>query len=283
MNTSGHTRRRRTGHGPAAAGGAVLLALILVALAAPLLSPEEPGRIAGDPAEPPGARFWLGTNALGQDLFSHLLYGARTSLLVGFLAACLSTGLSAAVGISAGMWRRGQGMLMALVDLFLALPQVPLIVLMVVFWGPGFWSLVGTLALIGWAAFARVVRAQVSVTLRKEYVEAARALGASEGRVLRAIVLMEVAPILFTKFLLTVRWAVLMEATLGLLGLADPGRVSWGLVLHQAFGYPLLFLTGTWIWWAVPPAIGIVVVTVALMAVGQDVDLWLNPAMRPPA
>ncbi len=283
MNASGHPRRRRNGRGTAAAGTGVLVVLILLALAAPLLSPEEPGRIAGDPAARPGARFWLGTNALGQDLFSHLLYGARTSLLVGFLAACLSTGLSAAVGISAGMWRQGQGMLMALVDLFLALPQVPLIVLLVVFWGPGFWPLVGTLALIGWAAFARVVRAQVSVTLRKEYVEAARALGATEGRVLRAIVLTEVAPILFTKFLLTVRWAVLMEATLGLLGLADPGRVSWGLVLHQAFGYPLLFLTDAWIWWVVPPAMGIVLVTVALMAVGQDVDLWLNPATRPTA
>lgn len=275
--------RRRRGGGSAAAGGAVLAILVLIALAAPLLSPAEPGRLAGDPVAPPGGRFWLGTNALGQDLFSHLLHGARTSLLIGFLVACLSTGLSAAVGISAGMWRRGQGMLMALVDLFLALPQVPIIVLMVVFWGPGFWPLVVALALIGWAAFARVVRAQVSVTLRKEYVLAARGLGASEGRILRAIVLAEVAPLLFTKFLLTVRWAVLMEATLGLLGLADPGRVSWGLVLHQAFGYPLLFLTGAWTWWAVPPAIGIVVVTVALMAVGQDVDLWLNPAMRPPA
>ncbi len=283
MNASSHLRRRRNGRGTAAVGGAVLVVLIFLALAAPLLSPEEPGRIAGDPAAPPDPRFWLGTNALGQDLFSHLLYGARTSLLVGFLAACLSTGLSALVGISAGMWQQGQGMLMALVDLFLALPQVPLIVLLVVFWGPGFWPLVGTLALIGWAAFARVVRAQVSVTLRREYVEAARALGATEGRVLRAIVLTEVAPLLFTKFLLTVRWAVLMEATLGLLGLADPGRVSWGLVLHQAFGYPLLFLTDAWIWWVVPPAMGIVLVTVALMAVGQDVDLWLNPATRPPA
>lgn len=258
----------------------MLVALALLAVAAPLLTPEEPNRIAGAPAEPPGSRFWLGTNALGQDLLAHLLYGARTSLMVGLFAACLSTGLSASVGITAGVWRRGQGMLMALVDLFLALPQVPLIVLLVVFWGPGFWSLVGTLALIGWAAFARVVRAQVSVTLRKEYVEAARALGSTEGRVLRAIILPEVIPILFTKFLLTVRWAVLMEATLGLLGLADPGRVSWGQVLHQAFGYPLLFLTDAWMWWVVPPALGIVVVTLALMAVGQDVDLWLNPAIR---
>jgi ABC-type dipeptide/oligopeptide/nickel transport system permease subunit len=137
------------------------------------------------------------------------------------------------------------------------------------------------MGLLGWAAFARIVRAQVIVTLRRDYVEAARAVGAAPARLFRHCVLPEVAPILFTKFLLTVRWAVLLEATLGLLGLGDPGRVSWGLMLHQAFSYPLLFVTDAWVWWAGPPALAIVLVSLGLMAVGQDLDHWLNPHAAP--
>jgi ABC-type dipeptide/oligopeptide/nickel transport system permease subunit len=173
--------------------------------------------------------------------------------------------------------------LLAIIDLFLAIPAVPILVLLIAFLGPGFWPLVVALGLLGWAAFARIVRAQVLVTLRKDYVEAARAIGAPGTRLFRRAVLPEIAPILFTKFLLTVRWAVLLEATLGLLGLGDPGRVSWGLMLHQAFSYPLLFVTDAWIWWAGPPAIAIVGVSLGLMAIGQDLDYWLNPHAAPPA
>lgn len=276
-------RHRWTRHAAAASGVAALALVVTLALAAPLLAPYDPLKTVGDPAAPPGDHFRLGTNVLGQDLFSLLLYGARTSLLVGFLAAGLSTLLSAAAGVTAGLWSRGRGLVTALVDLFLAIPGVPLVVLLAVFLGPGFWPLVAALVGVGWAAFARIVHAQVAVTIRKDYVEAAWALGATPGRVIRTSILPEIAPILYTKFLLTVRWAVLMEATLGLLGLGDPGRVSWGLVLHQAFAYPLLFVTDAWLWWAGPPALGIVATSLGLMAIGQDLDLWLNPASRLPS
>lgn len=271
------------GHGASVLGAALLALVTMLALAAPWLVPSRPWDTVGDPAAPPDARFPLGTNVLGQDLFSLLLYGARTSLMIGFLVAGLSTALSAAVGVTAGLWPRGRAAIMALVDLFLAIPSVPLVVLLAVFLGSGFWSLVVVLVLVGWAAFARIVQAQVQVTIRKDYVEAARALGARSGRVIRTSILPEVAPVLSTKFLLTVRWAVLMEATLGLLGLGDPGRVSWGLMLHQAFSYPLLFITDAWIWWAAPPALAIVATSLGLMAIGRDLDLWLNPASRLPS
>ncbi len=276
-------RPRWTRHAAAALGTTALALVVALALAAPLLAPHDPLKTVGDPAAPPGDRFRLGTNVLGQDLLSLLLYGARTSLLVGFLAAGLSTALSAAAGVAAGLWSRGRGLVTALVDLFLAIPAVPLVVLLAVFLGPGFWPLVAALVAVGWAAFARIVHAQVAVTIRKDYVEAAWALGATPGRVIHTSILPEIAPILYTKFLLTVRWAVLMEATLGLLGLGDPGRVSWGLVLHQAFAYPLLFVTDAWLWWAGPPALAIVATSLGLMAIGQDLDLWLNPASRLPS
>jgi len=262
----------------AAAAGAAALSLVLaMAIAAPLLTPYDPQRPVGAPASPPDARFWLGTNTLGQDLLSQVLYGARTSLLIGFMVAGLSTILSATAGTAAGLWGPGRGPLLVLVDLFLAIPGIPVVVLLVVFMGPGFWPLVLAMVLIGWAGFARIVCMQVRVTMEKAYVDAAQAAGATSARIVRSSVLPEILPVLFTKFLLTVRWAILLEAALGLLGLGDPARTSWGLVLHQAFGYPLLFVTDAWVWWAGPPAAAIVLTSLALMAVGQDLDAWLNP------
>lgn len=262
----------------ATGGAALLVAVVALAMAAPLISHNPPDRTVGAPVMRPGPGLLLGTNVLGQDLYSHLLYGARTSLMMGFLVAASSTILAATVGTAAAMAPRGRELLLAVVDLFLAVPSVPLVVLLIVFLGPGLWSVAAALLVISWAAYARVVRAQVLSTASKEYVAAARALGASEARVVRTSILPEVAPILFTKFLLTLRWAVVMEAGLGLLGLADPRRVSWGLTLHQAFGYPLLFLTDAWLWWAAPPAVAIVLTTLGLMGVGRDIDVWLNPA-----
>lgn len=277
-------RSRRRRRPTAAAAGAVLIgALVGLALLAPWLAPHDPQQIVGGPVTRPGAEFRLGTNALGQDLFSHLLYGARTSLLIGALTAAIATALSAVMGITAGLWGRGRGMLLGIIDLFLAIPNVPIVVLLVVFLGPGFWSLIVALVLVGWAGFARIVFAQVRGTLQKDYIGAAAALGATTGRIVRSGVLPEVASLLFTKFLLTVRWAVLLEATLGLLGLADPGRVSWGLMLNGAFGYSLLFVNDAWVWWAGPPALAIVLTSLGLMAIGQDLDFWLNPHTTPGA
>jgi peptide/nickel transport system permease protein len=271
--------RRRRLPLAAIAGGAVALGVILPVLAAPLLAPFDPTAVVGAPAARPAPPFALGTGALGQDLLSQLLHGGRSSLAIAGAVALLSTVLSAVAGIAAGAWRRG-GLVLAVVDLFLAVPAVPLLVLLTTCLGTGAASLVAALALVGWAAFARIVRAQVAATLARDHIEAARALGASAGRIARTCVLPEIVPVLFTKFLLTVRWAVLMDATLGLLGLTDPGRVSWGSMLHEAFGDPLLFVTGAWLWWAVPPALAIATVSLGLAAIGQDVDVWLNPHAR---
>lgn len=142
-------------HRPAAAAAGVFLvgALVTLALLAPWIAPHDPQQIVGEPASHPSARFRLGTNALGQDLLSHLLYGARTSLLIGALTAAIATALSATMGVSAGLWGRGRELLLGIIDLFLAIPNVPIVVLMVVFLGPGFWSLITALVLVGWAGF----------------------------------------------------------------------------------------------------------------------------------
>jgi ABC-type dipeptide/oligopeptide/nickel transport system permease subunit len=258
----------------------VLCVTVLVALLAGVIAPSSPHASSGDPIQPPSQAHRLGTNDLGQDLLSLLLHGARLSLIVGFLAALISTVLSGAVGVLSVLWRRGRLLLLAITDGLMAIPHLPVLVLVVALLGPGIVHLIAAMALLGWPAFARVVRSQVTGAVQREYVEAARAQGASDARVFRTCLLPEILPVLWTKFLLTVRWAILMEAVLALMGLGDPTQVSWGTILQTAFAYPLLFAGRAWLWWAFPPALAIAAITIALSAIGQDFEAWLNPGPR---
>lgn len=239
------------------------------------LAPYAAHSISGVPLEPPSARHRLGTNDLGQDLLSLLVHGARWSLAAG---ALISTALSGVLGVVAALPHPGRLPVLVLTDALLAIPHLPVIVLIVALVGPSPAHLIGALAVLSWPAFARVVRSTVLAVLGRDYVEATSALGASDLRILRTCVLPEVLPVLWTKFVLTMRWAILMEATLALMGLGDPGGISWGITLQTAFAYPLLFTGTAWMWWALPPALAIAIVTLALAAVGRDFDLWLNPA-----
>ncbi len=272
-------RRRARAYSAALTGAIVLAAVVVAALLAGVLAPD-PRAIAAAPISGPTARHLLGTNDLGQDLLSVWLHGARVSLIVGFLAALLSTAVSGLIGMLSVAWRPARMPLLALTDFLLAIPHLPLVVLIIALVGPGMWHLIAALTLIGWPAYARVVRAQVLVTMQRDYVEAARALGASGARILWTCLLPEALPLLWTKFLLTVRWAILMEAVLALMGLGDATHFSWGSMLNSAFAYPLLFLGDAWLWWALPPALAIAATTLALSAIGRDFETWLNPAAR---
>lgn len=263
----------------AAAIGLAAAALAAAVLVSPgLLAPFDPLAPAGPPAAAPGGAHRLGTDALGRDLLSQWLYGARTSLSIGVAVAVTSTVLSGTAGTLAAVGGALRGPVLAVIDGLLAIPHLPLIILVVALVGPGWAAVVAVLALVGWPAYARVVRTQVQGVMRREHVEAARALGASTPRIVRTCILPEIAPVLWTKFLLTVRWAILMEATLALLGLSDPARVSWGTMLQAAFTYPLLFVGHTWLWWALPPALAIAGLTLLLALLGRDFETWLNPA-----
>lgn len=252
------------------AGVAMLFLFVLCAILAPWIAPHDPWEF-GPAFLHPSTTHLLGTNDVGQDIFSELLYGARNSLLVGFAAALLSVSLGAVVGLVAG-FRKGviDDLLMGVTDVFLVMPMLPLAILVAVYLGPSIWNLILVIGLLWWPSTARVIRSQVLSIRESGYVESARALGAGDIWIMWRHVLPNVLPLLMAKFVLTVAMAMLMDASLAFLGLGDPIAKSWGMMLRYAFlrgG----FVRELW-WWYVPPglAIGLCVLSLTLISFGIE-------------
>jgi ABC-type dipeptide/oligopeptide/nickel transport system permease subunit len=259
-------------------GGAVVACVFVVAAAgAPLLAPYDPGLLTGPPLALPSAAHLLGTNDVGQDILSRLLYGVRTSLFIAGSVAGLSALLSWAVGLAAGMSRLAETLLMPLTDLLLALPSLPLYLLTVTLVGPSLTNLELTLALLSWPSFARIVRSLVLAVRAAPYVEAAQAMGATRLHVALRHLLPATLDVLPTKLILTVRFAVFTEATLAFLGLGDPATVSCGTMLSHAFDDPLLFTRPVWPWLVLPPALAVAGLVLTTVALSRSFEAWLAP------
>jgi peptide/nickel transport system permease protein len=260
-------------------GGAVAVCLML-AVAGPWLAPYDPRLPVAPPLAPPGAGHLLGANDVGQDVLSQLLYGVRTSLLVAAAVTALSTGLSWGVGLAAGMFRAAETVLLPLTELLLALPSLPLYLLVVTLVGPSLLHLVLALALLSWPSFARIVRSIVLTARGAPHVEAARAIGASPAHILWRHLLPVTLDVLPTKLILTVRFAVFTEATLAFLGLGDPSTVSCGTMLNHAFDDPLLFSRPVWPWLVLPPAAAIVLLVLGTVWFSQALESWRARSAR---
>lgn len=221
---------------PGALVGAALLAgFVLTGLLGPLLAPWDPFAVVGPPLAAPGGAHPFGTDALGRDLLSALLHGARTSLLVavsvGLLVLPLGCGIGALSGFAAE-W--ADDLLMRLTEAVQVLPRFFLAILAIALFGPGLEPLVLVLGLTSWTVLARVVRAEVLTLREREFVLAARAAGASASRILRTEILPNALPAALAILGLVLGRVLLIEAGLGFLGLADPDALSWGYLAAQA-------------------------------------------------
>ena len=246
----------------------VLAALTAVAVLGKSVAPYDPEQVSELVFQPPSRPHVFGTNDLGQDIFSQVIAGARLSLLVGVSVAALSTALAWGAGLFGGFSPHGD-LLIAASDLLLAIPTLPLLVLLAAYVGPGLPGVIAAMGALSWPAFARVVRTQVLSTREREYVAAALAAGARPVRIAVRHILPETVPIMVTKFVLTMRWAIVIDANLAFLGLSDPGAVSWGNMLNHAFRDPLLFTRPAWVWSAGPPAAAILIVVLSLASAAQ--------------
>jgi peptide/nickel transport system permease protein len=272
-------RRWASGAGlPARLGlGLGLLGMVgLLALLAEWVAPYDPSRSVGPPLQPPSARYWLGTDDLGRDLFSNVVHGGRVSLLVGLLAALTSGLLGTLVGGLAGYaGALVDDALMRLAELFQVVPRFFLVLILTALFGPNVVVITLLLGLTFWPITARLLRARVLALREQDFVLAARALGASDRRVLWRHVFPNAVSVVVVATTLQVGSAILVEAGLSFLGLSDRGVVSWGNLLNGA--QPLMRVA----WWtALFPGLAITLTVVAANLCGDGLNEALAPARR---
>lgn len=245
---------------PAGLLGLVLMGVTLAtALLAPLLTSVDPFALTGPPLATPSFVHPMGTDALGRDLFSGVLYGTRTSLFVAGAVGVLAFVCGVGTGMIAG-YRGGliDDVLMRITELFQVLPRFFLVVVAIALFGPGLDRIVLTLGLTSWPVLARVVRGEVLAMRDLEFVRAAEALGASRPHILWFVLLPHVMPSVLVLLGLLFGQVLLVEASLGFVGLGDPNAVTWGMLAGQAQG----FLRVAW-WLPLFPGLAISVAVLA--------------------
>lgn len=260
-------------------GVSILALLALVAILAPHVAPFDPWE-RGTPMLSPSGKHLLGTNDIGQDLFSELLYGARTSLFIAFFASVASTAIGVSLGLLSGYYSRLGFVAMRVVDVFLLVPRFPLIILIATLLTPSVWNLILIFVIFGWPRTTRIIRSEVLSQRNREYVDGVRMLGAWDPYVIRRYVFPQVLPLALVQLVLEASHVILAESGLSFLGLGDPAAKSWGTMLHYAFEYPSIFVSDVWVRWMLPPGACITLAVLALVFLGHAWEEWANPRLR---
>lgn len=226
-------------------GLVVIVGLLLVAAFAPWLAPYNPDEQFKDGLSglgqplPPSARYWLGTDSLGRDVLSRLLFGSRVSLLVGVLAVGLATIIGTVLGILAGYWGGWvDNAIMRLTDITMSFPDLLLIMAIVAIYGPSLGIIFVAIGLVGWTGMARVVRSQVLTVREMEFVEAAHAIGARNRYIMLRHILPNVLAPVIVIATMGIAGAIMTEAALSFLGLGVKTPISsWGSMINMGYAY----------------------------------------------
>jgi peptide/nickel transport system permease protein len=284
MSTAAISFRRQVAgnarHNPlAAAGAAMVIIFVIFALFAPWIAPQDPASI-DLPARlsPPSHAHWFGTDELGRDILSRIIYGARISMLVGSSVVAASLAIGLIIGAIAGYYGGAidRFVNVVLMNAFLSFPGILLAIAFVAFRGPGVFNLVLALSLGGWVGYARLVRGQVLAAREREFVEAARAIGASDLRIIVRHILPNIIQPVIVQAAIGMAGAILAEATMSFLGLGvPPPTASWGTMLNdgraQLFDAPHLVLF---------PALAVMLAVLSFNFIGDALRDYLDPRSR---
>jgi peptide/nickel transport system permease protein len=263
----------------AVVGAVVFTALMVLAFASPWLAPYNPDESFSSGYQAPSTAHWLGLDDGGNDILSQLMFGTRTSLLVGFGASFLAIAIGVVLGLAAGYWgRRTDAGISSVTDFFLVIPEVPLMMVIAAVWGQGLWKMTLIIGILLWTWTVRVIRAQVMSVKERVYVRRSRALGGTDWWIITRHVLPQVAPLIIVNFVLTVAVAIFDESALSFLGLGDPRVISLGRILDNANQGGAATLGA---WWALIPAGAVIAILIlSLTLMGQAVEDALNPRLK---
>ena len=258
-----------------------LALILLVAIFAPWISLYPPSEITGKSLEAPNSAHLLGTDELGMDIWSQICYGARMSLFIVLAVAIIAGIGGGALGILAGyLGGAVDEIVMRTVDILMALPSLPLLVVISAFLGPSIANIILILVVFSWAKPARIARSQTLAIKGHAYIAAAKSFGASPFYILRRHILPAVLPILFVIIIGITSYAIMAEAGLAFLGLGDPTSKSWGMMLHYATSFRSIYFTPYWQWWLLPPLVALIILLLCLAFVSRDLEKVLDPRLR---
>lgn len=267
---------------PLLAVGLVIVAvMVVVGILAPWIAPYDPKAITGETFESPSGRHLLGTNNAGSDLFSRLVIGTRTALIVAGGATALILAIGIAVGLVAGL-RGGlvDTLLMRLVDLFLALPVLPLLIFISATAKPSLTLSILMIGLFTWPQTARLARSQTLSLRTRGFVDCARGFGGGPAYIMRRHLIPALGPVITANLVYVAGLAVTVEAGLSFIGLGDPAAVSWGTELNRALEDPHVYLDAIWAWWLLPPGLALTLVVLGFTFIGVGLEPRLNPRWR---
>jgi peptide/nickel transport system permease protein len=252
----------------------VLAGIVLMGILGPVGSPFDPHNVGIGPRyHAANSEYLMGTDNLGRDVFSRFLWGARTSLLVGFAAAAGSTLLGLLVGTFAGFFGGViDTVLMRITELFQVIPRFFLALLAVAMLGPSIWNIILAIGILSWPITARLVRSEFLTQRKRYYVDAARMQGASTWKLIFLEILPNVSGVIVVNSTLLVAQAMLLEAGLSYIGVGDPSAISWGTMLFEAQDS----LARAW-WMSVFPGLGIFLSVLAINIVGDGLNDVINP------
>ncbi|MHC1574680.1 MAG: ABC transporter permease [Candidatus Methanogasteraceae archaeon] len=261
-------------------GLGILAILVVVAIFAPQIAPYDPHDMY-KPMERPSSEHLLGTNDIGNDILSEVIYGTRVSLFIAFVVSIIATTIGTSLGLIAGYVGGMPGFLiMRIVDIFLTIPRLVLIIVIAAYMSQSIWTMIAVFMFFGWVMTARIVRSEV-LTLRSQYyVESARMLGGSDLYILWRHILPNVIPLVVVQFIMGAGHVIIAEAGLSFLGLGDPVARSWGTTFYHAFECPTRYTSDVWMWWMLPPGLCIVATVLGFTFVGYALEERLNPKLK---
>lgn len=302
MDKNGTTKRRK-GHGEhrlswtlhrlwgvsrqsrmGMAGLVLILCFTAIGFLAPAIAPYGPleksynteGKL--ERIEPPSLKHPLGTTLYGRDVFSQVLLGTRTVLLVGFMTAFFVALIGMNVGLFSGYFGGWvDNLLMRITDILFGVPLLPFAIVALSILTRNMWAIIFIMSLLYWMSTARVVRSQVLSLKERPFIDAARMSGAGHLRILYKHIAPNVLPQVFVHGAFCVAWAITTEASISFLGFGDPHSISWGTILHDVFSSMVMYKT--W-WWFLPPGLCIILLVMAFYLVGRSVEEVANPRLR---
>ena len=255
----------------------LILLIVLLALFAPLVARYDPNQMdLLSMRQAPSLAHWFGTDDLGRDVFARVVYGSRTSLMIGFIPSVISLVLGTLLGLMAGyMGRHVDAVIMRAADVVLAFPSLLLAMVVMYTLGASILNMFIALSIINWAGTARVVRAQTLSLKEKEFVEAARSMGVSRWKIVLLHILPNCVPNLIVLFTLDIPGAIMWESSMSFLGVGDPNAASWGLMVSQGKSYAYMCP-----WLILAPGLAILITVMAFNFLGDGLRDAIDPYMK---